>query len=33
VGLATAYWYFPLAAFMAWIGCGSVLLALQDSAR
>ena len=33
LGLATAYWYVPLAAFLAWIGCGSVLLALQDSSR
>jgi len=31
LGLATAYWYFPLAAFLAWIGCGSVLLASRDS--
>ncbi|HEU5215652.1 MAG TPA: hypothetical protein VFU30_08935 [Gaiellaceae bacterium] len=33
VGLATAYWYVPLAVFLACIGCGSVLLALQDSRR
>jgi hypothetical protein len=33
LGLATAYWYVPLAAFLAWIACGSVLLALRDSPR
>lgn len=33
LGLATAYWYFPLAAFLRWIAAESVLLALQDSAE
>jgi hypothetical protein len=32
LGLAAAYWYVPLAAFLLWIACGSVLLALEDSA-
>jgi hypothetical protein len=31
LGLATAYWYLPLAAFLLWVACGSVLLALRDS--
>ena len=26
VGLAAAYWYWPLAAFLAWIACVSVLV-------
>jgi hypothetical protein len=26
-GLAAAYWYWPIGVFLAWIGCGSVLLA------
>ena len=29
VGLAAAYWYLPLSAFLVWIACGSVLLARQ----
>jgi len=29
VGLAAAYWYWPLAAFLAWIACGSVLVAAR----
>jgi hypothetical protein len=33
VGLAAAYWYWPLAAFLLWVACGSVLLALGDSGR
>lgn len=33
LGLAAAFWYWPLAAFLLWIACGSVLLALGDSAR
>jgi hypothetical protein len=27
LGLATAWWYVPLAAFLAWVAAGSVLLA------
>jgi hypothetical protein len=27
VGLAAGYWYWPLAVFLVWIGCSSVLLA------
>jgi hypothetical protein len=27
IGLAAAYWYLPLAAFLLWIACGSLLLA------
>jgi hypothetical protein len=30
-GLATAYWYFPLLAFLVWIACGSVLLASGEA--
>ena len=26
IGLAAAYWYWPLAAFLAWIACVSVLV-------
>lgn len=33
LGLATAYWYLPLAAFLLWIAAGSVLLALEDLPR
>lgn len=33
VGLAAAYWYWPLAAFLAWIACGSVLVAARASKR
>ena len=32
LGLAGAYWYLPLAAFLLWVACASVLLALEDSA-
>ena len=31
LGLVTAYWYVPLAAFLLWVACGSVLLGLEDS--
>jgi len=31
VGLAAAYWYWPLAAFLAWIACGSVLAAARKA--
>jgi hypothetical protein len=34
LGLATAYWYWPLAAFLFWVACGSVLLCLDgDTGR
>lgn len=33
VGLAAAYWYWPLAAFLAWIACGSVLVARPSYGR
>lgn len=33
LGLSTAYWYWPLAAFLLWIACASVMLAVDGSAR
>ena len=33
LGLAAAYWYWPLAVFLLWIACGNVLLTLRESAR
>jgi hypothetical protein len=33
LGLAAAYWYWPLAAFLLWIASGSVMLAVDGSAR
>lgn len=33
LGLAAAYWYWPLAAFLLWIACASVMLAVDGSVR
>jgi len=33
LGLAAAYWYWPLAAFAVWVACGSVLLATREAAE
>lgn len=33
LGLAAAYWYWPLAAFLAWVACGSVLLSKSSVPR